>query len=608
MYRNPNPFGDLSIDPEDILVAQRRARKKRLVALFVVVFVAGLLGATALFVVRKGSHDTRALAYDRLSTCLFAGPLPGGTTPQARMRETQLVVMTLSPEKRAAAADGGWPSRCGALAHVFAESARATGDEALATASEKLAKELSERDSLTRDLGAVTERTVTAAKSAGLEAHHAEGIEEPPPPATALTLATMPAEGRLLGLSVTQSSLHVMPFRDTTFHVVIDDKDLPTGPVLCTLATGSRELVCAKIPPPAAQASPGLRLWGVTAEGQAPFVFVGDRGKSGIYRSDTGARVDAEKTQYGAYGASVLADGSFAYLGWNDKPAEIHFLRVTQDGKKFETNLVRRTESGNPYYATAVFSDFVAYKYLTKKTDGIRLMVAPITKAGELDKPVDIGSIDEIGQIEGGSQEEPHFMACRTTDTTVLRAKGWRNTYLSFRSGVAAWSAPVESRGLHGVLQCRAKAATVTRIAGDRVGAHFKGSVHQSLCTASGCDERDIDVATMLSHADEIMPHEAKDIAAVDLEGKLLVVWSAGERGGLRARIGPIEHIGTGESTVLFDDHVRDGSVHDESALVDFSLHPVSGGVLVLFATVDGVHVRFVDAAGKWSPVRWRWR
>ena len=88
--------------------------------------------------------------------------------------------------------------------------------------------------------------------------------------------------------------------------------------------------------------------------------FAGDRGKSGIYDTETGARV-VEKLEYGAYGASSFDDGSIAYLVWNDKPPATN-VAIVRDGKTKETKVVDRKESGNPYYSSALFWKWIDYK------------------------------------------------------------------------------------------------------------------------------------------------------------------------------------------------------------------------------------------------------
>lgn len=185
------------------------------------------------------------------------------------------------------------------------------------------------------------------------------------------------------------------------------------------------------------------------------------------------------------------------------------------------------------------------------------------------------------------------------------RAKGWQNTFVSFFLA-GRWTAPVESKGLRGQLQCGAGEAIISRVWGGPIGGRFKGGIVQSRCTVSGCAERTIDMNKMTGDTNDVLPREQKDLRAVDVDGKLLVVWSAGDRGGLRMRLAPADQIASATDTIVFEDHLRDGSYRVESTLVDFQLLPAPGGAVLLLGTVDGVYAHFVDASGKLTPLATR--
>ncbi|MBX3187676.1 MAG: hypothetical protein KF819_11700 [Labilithrix sp.] len=601
MYRSSGETKDLAIDPEELLAAQKRATKKRLIALAVAVVVLGAAGAAAVAVMQSRARAAKQQAWDRFVTCLVGGPL-AGEKPSVRVRNTQLVVMSVPPEKRTSPTENAWPARCAPLSHAVREVIKGAGGESpLVDSTEKLAKAMALDTGASIDLAPLVDKVFADAAAENLVAAKAEGVSGPPDPATPMTLATLPPAAKMFGGPLALTSIRPAPFGETTMHLLVDDKDFAMGPVLCSLAPGKTELACKKIPAPAAQLSPGLRLWGTNAEGVAPHVFAGERGKTGIFASGTGARV-VDKLEYGAYGATTLGDGSLGYLVWNDKPAETHFVRVAPDGAKKESKVVLRTESGNPYYATSIFWDVVAYKSARKDVDGIRLMVRPIERSGDLGKPIDVGRIDEVGHIEGGSEEEPHLTACRANETTVIRAKGWDNTFVSFFVA-GRWTAPVESQGLRGHLQCRSGEAIITRVWGGPSVGRFKGGIVQSRCTVSGCNAREVDVNEMMGDTVDVLPRALKDIRAVDLDGKLLVVWSAGDRGGLRMRLAPADQIASAPDTILFEDHLHEGAYRVESTLVDFQLVPVPGAALLLMGTVDGVYAHLVDASGKLQPV-----
>ena len=89
----------------------------------------------------------------------------------------------------------------------------------------------------------------------------------------------------------------------------------------------------------------------------------------------------------------------------------------------------------------------------------------------------------------------------------------------------------------------------------------------------------------------------------VDLDGKLLVVWAAGERGGVRMRLGPIETIAAAPEVILYDDLVKDGRVQSLSTLFDLKLFSREGFALLILSTVTGVHGLRIDADGKVTPL-----
>ena len=341
---------------------------------------------------------------------------------------------------------------------------------------------------------------------------------------------------------------------------------------------------------------------GTTAPNVKPFVFAGERGKSGIYRSDTGERLVGQARVRRLHGATALDDGSLGYLVWHDKPAETHFVRIALDGSRRETTVVSRQESGNPYYSTSIFWSHVVYKSVKEGQDGIRLIVRDIDAAGGLGAPVDVGRLAETGQIEGGEDEEPHLLGCRSGDTTVIRAKGWRDTYVSFLVG-GSWTAPVEARGLGGKLECRPGEAIVSRVWGMPSGSAYRTGVDVWRCTASGCDDRSIVVNRVLADNKDTLPREARSVRATDIDGKLLLVWSAGEHGGLRTRFGTAGELPGVPDTILYDDRIREGTYRPESTMVDFDLFPTAHGALLLLGTVDGVFAYLFDANGKPTPV-----
>ncbi len=604
-YRESGEVRDLSVDPEEILAAQKRATRRRLVVVAVVLVVLGASAAGALAVLQSRAKKAVKVAYGRFASCTVGEPLAASEKASMRVRNAQLVAMATPKEQRMSdVGKEAWPTRCAPLTQAFAAAVRDNdGSAELVAATEKLGKALATDTAFSTNLGPLVDDVFAKAKSASLDAEREPSVQAPPASPKAQTLSMLPQEARLVSPQTTLAGVHMSPFTETTVRLLIDEKDSPVGPVACALAPGDKEIACAKIPAPAAQASPALRMWGTTNDKAHVLAFAGDRGKSGIFDATTGARI-VEKLEYGAYGATSFEDGTLAYLVWNEKPASTNVAVVSKDGTTKSTKVVDRSESGNPYYSSTIFWEWVAYKQVRKGAEGIRLVVRSLEPhaASLIGPPMDIGRIDEVGHIEGGAEEEPHLTACRNGSTTVLRAKGWNDTFLYFKRDT--WTAAVTAPGQHGVLTCGENTATITKTWGDRVGAQrFRGGAVVTECTVSGCKEHIVDIDNVLGQNDDLTPREKNNLRAVDLGGKLLVVWSAGDRGGVRMRVGAPDQLAAAPETILFDDHIRNGDYRDESTLVGFELLPFGKNAVLLLGTVEGVYAFLVDASGKLSPL-----
>jgi hypothetical protein len=93
-----------------------------------------------------------------------------------------------------------------------------------------------------------------------------------------------------------------------------------------------------------------------------------------------------------------------------------------------------------------------------------------------------------------------------------------------------------------------------------------------------------------------------KDIAAVDLAGNLLVVWLAGEHGGLRMRLAPPDTFSRAEDAVVLDDHVADGKTCHDSTILGFRLYSREHFAVLLLSTIAGVHAFRIDPSGALTP------
>src|SRR6185436_10077876 len=106
---------------------------------------------------------------------------------------------------------------------------------------------------------------------------------------------------------------------------------------------------------------------------------------------------------------------------------------------------------------------------------------------------------------------------------------GRANDYLTFHIG-GRFSKPVEAPA-RGVLGCYGTTATVVRVEHGRSPSPL---LYHDTCTSAGCTRSALKSQALDHGTTDLRALDSTRIAAVDLGGKLLVVWSAGERGGLR--------------------------------------------------------------------------
>lgn len=217
----------------------------------------------------------------------------------------------------------------------------------------------------------------------------------------------------------------------------------------------------------------------------------------------------------------------------------------------------------------------------------------------------DIGELPEAGLIEGGADEPAHIQGCKTANAMVVRVKGYDNDFMSFLVG-GKWSPPMSPRVSDGILSCYGTEAVVTRIYRARSEKTWQTTLAQSHCTTAGCTVHDVSMEKILKAQYDFAPRDMK-IDAVDLNGKLLMVWAAGERGGVRMRWAKPEEIETTEESVLFDDLIKDGQVQKLSTLFDLRLFSREGFAILLLSTVSGVYAIRIEAEGMVTPVEIEW-
>jgi hypothetical protein len=597
---------------EELAQGKKRGQKKVAIAGAALV-VAALGGVFALTKYQTAQADAEiGGAWGSFSACLFGSePLAPGETASQRLRAIQLKAMTLPEAQRAP--DGGkpWPDRCTNLGHALHEAIKNAGraqkdGKDLAHYSEALAKLLKEPTSYAADLSEAADGAWESAAKEGVKAAPNKNVAPPPPAAKALTVDALAKIEPLSKTSFNLKSLFTEPHPGGPLRILIDEKGLPGSPFICTFSGGGAAAAakCASLPPALAQSQHGYRLLGTSDDDAAPLVFAGKRGSSGVYRADSAEPI-ASIYSYGGYSAK---DGSSAVLGWNEAKDELMLIRKPAGGAKQEKALKPDFRLGNFYYSAQVLWDHVLLRGVTKEEER-RLFAQTVARASEegVGELTNVGELPEAGLIEGGPDEPPHIAGCRTKEALIVRVKGYNNEFMSFLVG-GKWSEPILVPSIGGTLSCRKAEAAITRVDVAGLDAPWKTSVVHRRCTSAGCNfEENVRMEPLLNTMFDFAPREARVIGAADVEGKLLLVWAAGERGGVRMRLAPADQMMKAEDVILFDDLVKDGKVQKLSTLFDLRVLSREGFGIVVLSTVAGIHAVRVDPDGKTAPVAIEW-
>jgi hypothetical protein len=590
------PLPPPSDDIEALVAAQKKRRNAVLVVAAVGVAVLGA-GLYAISAQQERKADERVgHAFGGLTRCLLGGPPAEGESPGVRFRRAQLTAMTLSDQERAEGGASAWPGGCAVFAFQLDEglrdAGRAKGDKDLAHAAAALGKLLKEPNAFMIDLGAPVETVWSLARLENVSPGPA--VEAPAAPGRAEPFDA-DALGRTTPLAhkaFSFKSVFTEPHPGLALHVLVDDTGAD-APFLCTLQRTPARAVCAPLPAAITATKQGLRLLGTADEGSAPLIFAGERGSEGIWRADTGELV----TRFYAYGGYAAADGFSAVLGWKEKEKELVADRKLKGAPTTEAKLDPPFRTGNPYYSAQMLWDQVMLRGVTSDNRR-RLFALSLNRSGAvLGEPVDVGELPEPGLIDGGLDEPPHITGCRTADEMVVRVKGSDNDFMSFRLG-GKWTAPVSPEFTGGTLGCSKTSATVTRVEPAPAENSWKTTIRQAHCSSAGCQTHVVRMDQLLHKRFEFAPREGH-LDAVDLDGKLLVVWAAGERGGVRMRLARADAISAAPDVVLYDDLLRDGQVQGLSTLLDLKLFSREGFALLMLSTTTGVHALRIEEDGK---------
>ncbi len=554
---------------------------------------AGALGGLAFGVMRVlDGRDTAArdAAWSSLNACLLGDPLKPGETPVSRLANVQLGILGVPVEKRVKpGSDAAWPAVC--APHAFALQEHA-GSTPLGDAAKALAGALKGDTTATADLRAQVEPLYREAAALKLEVKPApDAVAAPKPAAPLFSSEAFRALPKFLSGSFSLSSVRDVPSSGQKIHFLVDQHDMPEGPVLCTATATDPSVRCLKVPAAVATLSPGLRLLGTTDEGARPFYFAGDRGQLGIFPPEGKTAIDAAVT----LGASARSDGSIALLLRRDTGKDVRLVVHPAQGPAIERSLLQPTEL-DPAGQVGLSWDWVMYKSAARAGTPSHLFTRKIEGApGEAKPAIDVGEIDEPAPADKADKDPP-IVACRTDEALSVRVRGARVDTMALFAG-GRWGAPVKLSTRGGTLTCRGIEAVTTSIEHLVEGEKDYATVSQSRCNSSGCTPISVPLKQMLSGVSEIVPADASGIAAADVGGKLAILWNGGPLGGLRMRFGAPDRMKDAADIIVADG--REGAGEAKlSAFVGLKILPGNGFAVLLVNTTSGVKAFRLDGTG----------
>lgn len=566
-------------------------RQKRIFVVGIIGVVLLALGTLVAFkVIDSRAREARDTAWSTLNTCLLGQePLKPNEGASARVTEVQLAVVGYPPERRGKPGELPWPASCGSVAFALGENA---SSPALREAAEALGKALKADQALTSNLKPAVDKLWAAAAADKLTLvavpNATPAPKVPPVLFAGEALRTMP---RFLGATFPLASVREEQAPMNKLRFLIDQKDLPEGPVLCTATSTDTAIRCAKIPETVATMSPGLRLIGTLEPGAQPFFFAGDRGQLGIF-PPTGKHAIAASV---AFGAIARADGSIAFLT-RKGGKEVYLVSQPAVGATNEQVALQGTDVEAPTHA-GLFWEWLVYRAAGKSPQHLvaRKIEGTIIKGTN-----DIGELAEQAPPDK-TGAEPQIHACKSDEAIAVRARGQRADAISFFSA-GRWSSPIKADTRGGALTCRGVEAISTMVEHTADRDKDYPVITQARCNASGCTTQVIDMRKVLAGSSEIAPADAGSFGAADVAGKLLVVWNAGVAGGVRMRFALPERIKDADDIIITDGRDDKGEAKT-SIVAQVRVISASSFGLIFLNTTLGVRVLRVDASGQLTPL-----
>ncbi|MBI5531299.1 MAG: hypothetical protein HY898_01190 [Deltaproteobacteria bacterium] len=588
-----------------LLMARESAGFKKKFAIgagvLVVVLVGGGIGLSRYMTAK--ANEKIASSWSGLSRCMIGEPLAAGQRASVRVRAIQLTSMTQAETTRAPAGGEPWPNRCSTYAHALYEglveaSKTEKGAKDLGYWTEKLAVAIKEEGAYHTDLTEVIDQTWEQAGKAGLVVG-AVDVTAPPAAAQAMTVDALAGKPGISKTSIDMKNLQTEVNPGTVLRLLVEDKEVPNSPFICTLNAAQPGAKCDSLSADVASTMHGFRMLGTADDDADPLVFSGKNGADGVFRAQSGEKIDAAAT-YGGYAAK---DGNTSLLTWDDASRQLRLVRKAAAKPKTVTPVSAEPKLtvGNAYYDSQLLWNQAVFRGLNHFKE--LWLAAAETSTGE---PA-LGAVTEIGQLaEGGLADKPgedalpQITGCRVAKALVVRARGERSEFLSFFVG-GRWTKPVQVAGLGGTLSCRKAEAAITRVDLSKSDSSLDTAIVHNRCTPAACQVDTIKMDQFLKGELGLAPKAL--VAAADLDGKLVVVWGAGEFGGVRMRVAPPDKIAKTPDVILFDDLIKDGQVQKASTLFDARLYSRERFAVLVLSTSGGTFLIRIDSEGKFAQM-----
>ena len=582
-------------------------RGRAVIGLVAVVALLGAGGAALSWRADVDAHEREAVAWGNLTRCLIGGdPLPAGGKPSLRARKIQLRAVAEPVENRPASEGDPWPSRCSssalALQETLKDTGRLTSDGAeLGKAAEALGKKLKEDNKPSVDVFEAIDRLWDLAGKLAIMPKSVGDVRAPPAAVEALDLDALEAVPPITKKPFALDTVFSERVPGGALRVIATSKDLPDAPLWCEFPDGARTGHCGKMPAAVLAVSKDLRLLGSTEDDAKPLVFADKRGDGGIFRSDSGEKL----TAVFSYGGFSRRDGFVSALGWDEKGDKKKPFVLTRqragEGKKVDRFALEGVKWA--LNDVAMLWDHLVWEHFDSKTGERRLFARKLSESDDpVASPTDVGKIWDYERVEDYDRAEETIRGCKTREALIVLVNGRGRDSMAFYTG-DRWIEPLQLAGTGGTLSCRGTEATETRVDPLQGDASWNEYIGQDRCTPAGCQHKAVAVGDVLHRLTELAPADAKNFAAVDLDGKLLVVWVAGSAGGVRMKLAPIEQIAAAPDTVVLDDMIRGGRVERARQLNDIRLFARQNYAVLLVGTTVGVHALRIDPGGKVSPI-----